>query len=46
MIQDLVDKVSTINHLHSVQETLTNVPPLIMIFRQLKNKPPLAEFRV
>ena len=46
MVQDLTDKVSTINHLYSVQETLTNVPPLIMIFRQLEKKPPLAEFRV
>ena len=38
-IQDLVDKVSTINHLHSMQERLTKVPPVITMFWLFMKKP-------
>ena len=38
-IQDLVDKVSMINHLHSMQERLTKVPPVITMFWLFMKKP-------
>ena len=38
-IQDLVDKVSMINHLHSMQERLTKVPLVITMFWLFMKKP-------
>ena len=38
-IQDLVDKVSMINYLHSVQERLMKVPPVITMFWLFVKKP-------
>ena len=40
-IQDLADKLCMINPLHSLQEQLTKVPPLMSIFWPFVKKPEL-----